>query len=266
MAVKKKEQNLKDVKNFIFDLDSTVWHWNRLIPGVKQTIRRLEAKGKDIYYVTNNSILTRKEFAEKLSDLGLKTKEDNVICSSYVAAQVFADKNIDSVYAIGEKGLLDELGREHITKSDDADHVIVGVDRNFSYWKMAKAAEAIRYGAKLWTTAYGENFRAGDRILPGTGALLESVKKSADVEDAEIIGKPSDHMVKIIRDEFPILTNRTVLIGDHLQTDIVTGNKLGIKTGLVLGGTSKKEDLSGIESIERPNFVFKDFKRILRKV
>ncbi len=266
MAVKKKEEDLKDVKHFIFDLDGTVWHWNRLIPGVKQTIRRLEAKGKNIYFLTNNSILTRKEFAEKLSDLGLKTEVDNVLCTSYATAQVFADRNIDEAYVIGEKGLLDELGREHITKSEDADHVIVGVDRNFSYWKMAKAAEAIRYGAKLWTTAYGENFRAGDRMLPGTGAILESVKRAAETEEAELVGKPSDHMVKIIKDEFPIFRERTALIGDHIHTDVVTGNKMGIKTGLVLGGTSKKEDLRDIENIEKPNFVFKDFKRILKKV
>ena len=266
MEVRKEQNDLKDVKNFILDLDGTVWHWNKLIPGVKETIRRLEAKGKNVYYLTNNSILTRKEFAEKLSNMGLKTSTDEVLCSSYATAQTFARNNIGEVYAIGEQGLIDELEREHIKKSKDADHVVVGLDRNFSYWKMADAADMIRDGAKFWSTALGENFRAGDRMLPGTGALVEAVKKAADTDDVEIVGKPSDHMVKIIKDEFPIYPERTVLIGDHIHSDIVTGNKLGIKTGLVLGGTSRKEELREVEGLEVPNFVFKDFKRILRKV
>ncbi len=263
MVVERKE-NLKDVKNFIFDLDGTIWHWNKLVPDVQRTIRRLKSKGKNIFYVTNNSILTRKEFAEKLTNLGLRTKTENVISSSYVAAQVFSKKNIDEVYTIGEKGLIDELEKEHISKSKDADHVLVGMDRNFSYWKMAKAAEAIRYGAKLWTTAYGENFRAGDRVLPGTASLVESIKIAAGVEESESIGKPSKYMINIIKDEFPVYKGRTAFIGDNIHTDVVTGNKMGIKTGLVLGGTSSKDDLANVEGVEVPNFVFKEFKRILK--
>lgn len=262
----KEIRDLKDVKNFIFDLDGTVWHWNRLIPDVKNTIRKLESKGKNVFYLTNNSILTRKGFSEKLSSLGLKTKPEEVLCSSYATAQTFARKGIDSVYAVGEQGLIDELQREHIKKTEDAEHVVVGVDRNFNYWKLAKAADAVRDGAKFWSTALGENFRAGDRMLPGTGSLVEAVKEASGANEVEIIGKPSDHMVKIIKDEFPIIPDRTVLIGDHIQSDIVTGNKMGIKTGLVLGGTSKKSDLKDIDGLETPNFVFKDFKRILRKV
>jgi HAD superfamily hydrolase (TIGR01450 family) len=259
-------RSLKDVTYFIFDLDHTIWHWNTLIPGVKDTVRKLKSRNKEVVYLTNNSLLSREEFARKLSGMGLKTDPEEVISSAYVAAQTLSDQGVEEVYAVGEQGLIDELEAEDIQTSKEADDVLVGFDRNFTYWKMAQAAELLRDGASLWVTGKGSKFTTEGRTLPGDLPIIESISIAAGGAEYTQVGKPSEYMQDVVKDEFPVVPKRSILIGDHMESDVVMGNRLGIATGLVRGGETEKSDLKDLSAEETPDYVFEEFKRILRKI
>lgn len=260
------ERTLKDVDNVILDLDGTVWEWNRLKDGVKRTIETLEQNDKTIKYFTNNAILRREQYAEKLRNLGLSADAEDVLCASYIAGKVFDEEDIRNVFVIGEEGLRDEMKENGVKHTEDADHVLATVDRNFSYWKMAKAADILRDGGTLWATTLDNFWWAGDRQLPGTNAIVTAIQLSARTEDANIIGKPSDYAMDVLRNEWSLMPDNTIMIGDNIQSDVVFGNKLGYMTGLVLGGASTKEDLDNVDDFERPNIVFREFKRIVMKL
>lgn len=260
------ERSLKDVDTFIFDLDYTVWHWNRLIPNVKDTIEDLRSKGKDIYYVTNNALLTRKGFADKLTDLGLKTDRDHVMSAGWVAARTLEQAGVESVYAIGEQALSDELERRDIQTSKNANNVLVGYDRNFNFWKMARAAELVRSGANFYTCGMSRTFQTGTRTLPGSQSITESIRVAAKADEPEVLGKPSKHMADAIKQEFPVGPGETVMIGDDVRADVALGNRIGVKTGLVLGGETEKEELQDVAGLQVPDYVFQQFERILMKV
>lgn len=260
------ERSLKNIKNVIFDLDGTVWHWNELAPGAKDTIQELKSKGKNVYYVTNNSLLKRSELAKKLTNMGIKTQTDHIISSPFTAAKYFQSNDIGRVYCLGEQGVIDELDNQHIENSEEARAVLVGLDRNATYWKIAKAAERVADGASLYTLGLGHQFQAGDRTLPGSRVLWEAVQNTASIDKATHIGKPSDMMIKTVKDAFPIVPERTLVVGDNIHADIVFGNKMGVKTGLVLGNGTDKTDLEDISGLEVPNFVFESIERILVKM
>ncbi len=59
--------DLKNIHTFVFDLDGTVWYWTRLIEGVSRTISRLKMLGKTVLYVTNNTIASRRNLAERIA-------------------------------------------------------------------------------------------------------------------------------------------------------------------------------------------------------
>lgn len=260
------ERTLKDVQNFVFDLDGTIWEWNRLKDGVQETIEDLEERGKNIYYLTNNSVLKRDGYAEKLNDLGLAVSQEQVISVSYIASQVFDEQDIRKVYTVTEEGFRDELERNSITHSEEAEHVVIGVDRNFSYWKAATAADLVRDGAKLWAACLDDAWNAGDRTLPGAGALLQTVRRAADTDEVAVLGKPSEYTRDIVKEEWNLLAGNTIVIGDNLKSDVVLGNRMGYMTGLVLGGASSEEDLNDAGPHEKPNIVFREFERIMMKV
>ncbi len=260
------ERDLKDIDNFVFDLDGTVWEWNRLKDGVKKTIETLEDKGKTLKFFTNNAVLRREQYAEKLRELGINASEEDVLSASYIAAQALDEENVRDVFVVGEEGLRDELREESISHTEDADDVLVAVDRNFSYWKAATAADILRDGGTLWMTSIDSYWWAGDRQLPGTNALATTIQLTADHNGATLVGKPSEYAMDVLRDEWSLMPDNTVMIGDNIESDIVFGNKLGYMTGLVLGGTSVPSDLDEVDGFKTPNVVFREFKRIIMKL
>lgn len=259
------KNTLKGVENFVFDLDGTIWTWNSLKNGVKETISKLKSKDKNIYFLTDNAILSRKGFAKKLSEFGIETRKEQIITSGYVATKTFSEEGITKVYPIGESGLVDELEEEEIKISEKASNVLVSVDRNLTYWKIGKAIELINKGAKPWVTSKSSCWQVGKRKFLGAGAIANSIKEVTG-EDFDLIGTPSDHVKKVFLDEFSLYPEQSILIGDEMSTDIYFGNKVGLKTGLVLGGETRKKDLRNSQGLEIPNIVFQDIKRILRKI
>lgn len=49
---------------------------------------------------------------------------------------------------------------------------------------------------------------------------------------------------------------RTLMVGDRLDTDILFGNRGGLKTALVLTGVTSKEQVQGCDLSSKPDFIF----------
>ncbi|GGE08381.1 hypothetical protein GCM10011571_07090 [Marinithermofilum abyssi] len=62
---------------FIFDLDGVIYLGDDLLPGVKESITRLQQMGKIIRFLTNDPRPSRRQVARRLSNLGLDGS-DNV--------------------------------------------------------------------------------------------------------------------------------------------------------------------------------------------
>jgi len=60
------DKRFKGFDNFLFDLDGTLWLWTELLPRVDKVMKILEELEKNIFFITNNCLLTRTGFARKL--------------------------------------------------------------------------------------------------------------------------------------------------------------------------------------------------------
>ncbi|KAG5116245.1 hypothetical protein JHK84_042358 [Glycine max] len=87
----------------LFDCDGVIWKGDELIDGVPQTLEMLRAKGKKLVFVTNNSLKSRSQYAEKFRSLGISVSQDEIFSSSFAAAMYL------KVYVIGGEGILEEL-------------------------------------------------------------------------------------------------------------------------------------------------------------
>ncbi len=79
-----------------------------------------------------------------------------MITATFISALYFLDHAPDALlYLIGENAIEEELRRDSlkITKNPlEATHVLVGLDRFFTYEKLHSAMTAVRNGAKLILT------------------------------------------------------------------------------------------------------------------
>lgn len=252
----------KKIKNFLFDLDGTVWNWTSLMPDVRKVIKKLEDNDKKVFYISNNSILSREGLSKKLNTLGIRTTSEQIINSAYVAAKYFEENGINEVYVIGEKGLVDELSKHGISISDKGKAVIISTDRNFTYWKLKTAHDLAKKGADLYCSGHGKYWLVGDKLYPGEESIVKAVEEITG-KTAILLGKPSDIMKKRVLGDLLLFPENTLFIGDSLNSDIAFGAKCGFRTGLVLTGNTKMQDLRGVKGLEKPSVVITDINELL---
>ncbi|MDI6655206.1 MAG: HAD-IIA family hydrolase [Candidatus Hydrothermarchaeota archaeon] len=241
------------IKCFVLDLDGVVYRGKKLVPNADERIENLRNKGK-VLFLTNNSTLTRAGCVEKLEGLGIPAEEEEIITSGYASA-LYIKENYPKprVFVIGEEGLKNELETQGIkTGVSRCSAVLVGLDRNLNYTKIATAMKLIRSGASFLATNLDNALVTEDGLLPGAGSIVSAVRTACEKEPV-VIGKPSHIMADIILGKAKFAPQEILLIGDRLETDIVMGKKAGMKTALVLTGYAKQEDVDRSEI--KPDYV-----------
>lgn len=257
-AARKKKIGFSRFDTFIFDLDGTLWKWKKLVPGAAETIAALRKAKKNIIIVTNNSMVSRRALVMRLNRMGIKVYEKQLVTPNVVAAEYFKKKaRRKRILAIG-KGVQEDFRRAglKVTNKIPADIVFIGQDMDFNYMKIMTAYAALQQGAELYGATDAKRFLVGNEIWPGTGVLIKSVEYASG-KKAEILGKPSIHMMRVLKKANPSLPKKTILIGDSYKGDIRLGKKLGYYTVLVKSGL-KRKPLRGV----KPDLVLKSVAEI----
>lgn len=252
---------LEDFEYFFFDIERTLIRWKETIIGAEDLIHTLNDSEKKIRFHTDNSLLTRASMAQKLSSLGIPAKEEQILTSGYVAGGYLKRQGINEVYAIGEQGLHEELSEHNIDVRQSADAVIVGLDRQFTYSKLRKAAKIAEDG-KFFICNSERDFQLDDETIPNQAPINNAL---ATYGNPTLLGKPSKAYVDEMRNYYSFMPGRSLFIGDRIA-DIETGNKLGMKTALVMSGETDKSDLSGLEQSQKPDFGVSNLNRLTKKL
>ncbi len=233
---------------YIFDLDGTIWMSSQLVPGAKEAVAALRARGCRIVFLTNNSDGTRKMFADRLTSLGLQAAPEEIVSTSYVAARYLnAHSPGCRCYVIGADPVREELCRAGLSLSDrpgEIDYVVIGIDRDFTYRKLQIAFEAIRAGARFLATnpdPYSPSAR-GD--LADIGALIAAIEVASEHKLDVMVGKPSTYIVQVALDAIGLPKEDCLLVGDQLGTDVLAGKSAGLRVALFLRDPRVREQLA----------------------
>jgi len=257
--------SFKPFKTFIFDLDGTLWRWSKLNEGAKEVVSKLQKRGRFVYFLTNNTVLSRSGFVQKLRDFGINTDERHVMTAGYAAARFLAANGIEDVYAIGERGLLEELDKAGVKVSDRAKAVLLSTDRNLTFGKIAAAATLLKKGARFFATGKGLWWDLGSEKVPAEGFLIPSLENLTGAK-AEVLGKPSDVFRQTMVKELSLYPEDTILIGDDTKSDIVLGARCGFKTALMLGGETTEKEARDAKGAEKPDTIIRELKELIAGV
>ena len=231
-------------KAYFIDLDGTVYRGKTVIPEAVEFIHYLQSNGINPFFVTNNSSMTQKQLKEKLAIMDIHTDTAHIISSSIAAAN-YINEFIPGkeVFMIGELGLEDALKSRGISITTGmADIVVLGIDRDINYEKLATACLSIRAGATFLSTNSDHAFPTEIGFLPGNGAFTKLVEHSTGVEPV-YMGKPQPFMLEFIQKQYGFSKVEMVMIGDNYQTDILTGIHMGIDTVHVNSGVNSKAEV-----------------------
>lgn len=236
---------------YILDLDGTLYRGSEALPHAAETVAALKRRGAIIRYLTNNSSQTPAVQARKLKGMGIDAEVGEVATSGVGAAKYCLAEGIESLFVVGEPGLVEVL-RDHSIRTaepgEPAEAVLAGICRSFDYQVLSEAMNRIREGARFIATNTDATYPLeGNASVPGAGAIVGAIRICSGVEPT-VIGKPMPTLVRMILDETGIAPSDGLVVGDRFETDIVAGREAGCDTALVLTGVTA-EAPAGVVSL-----------------
>lgn len=263
------------VRLVIFDLDGVVYRGDEPIVAAVRLVDRLQGSNVLVRFATNNSMVTREAYVERLAAMGIRAGREEIVTSTSATVDHLRRDapEVRRVLAVGERGIADELRSAGylVTPAADAlpdaydggplsdayDAVVVGIDRAFDYTRLAAASAAIRAGARFIATNTDGRYPTRGGFLPGAGSMVEAVRVASGVTPL-VIGKPEPAMFRSILESSGVAAADALVIGDNPDADIVAARRAGIASVLVLTGVANAAIAAQLEGERRPDLVVRD--------
>jgi NagD protein len=231
------------IRSWLMDMDGVLVHEEQAIPGADRFLARLREREMPFLVLTNNSIYTRRDLAARLRASGLEVPEEAIWTSALATARFLEDQRPGgSAYVIGEAGLTTALHTAGYTMTDrDPDYVVLGETRTYSFERITRAIRLVADGARFIATNPDVTGPTPDGPLPATGSVAALISRATGVEPY-FVGKPNPLMMRSALNAIDAHSETTAMVGDRMDTDVVSGLEAGLETILVLTGLTTHAD------------------------
>jgi 5'-nucleotidase len=232
------------VESWLTDMDGVLVHEERAIPGAGEFIAKLQSSGLRFLVLTNNSIFTPRDLRARLLAGGIDVPEQSIWTSAMATAQFLEDQRAGgTAYVIGEAGLttaLHEVG--YVLTERDPDYVVLGETRTYSFEAITRAIRLVDAGARFIATNPDPTGPSAEGPLPATGSVAALITRATGVSPY-FVGKPNPLMMRSALNRIDAHSETTVMVGDRMDTDIICGLEAGMRTVLVLSGSTKQHEV-----------------------
>jgi NagD protein len=232
----------REIHSWLMDMDGVLVHEEEALPGADLFLAALREHNRPFLVLTNNSIYTRRDLAARLRTSGLDVPEQAIWTSALATARFLEDQRPGgSAFVIGEAGLTTALHQSGYTLTErNPDYVVLGETRTYSFERITHAIRLIDSGARFIATNPDPTGPAPDGPLPATGSVAALISKATSVEPY-YVGKPNPLLMRSALNAIEAHSETTAMIGDRMDTDIVSGLEAGLHTILVLSGVATRE-------------------------
>ena len=229
----------REIRSWLMDMDGVLVHEEQAIPGADRFLAALRERGIPHMVLTNNSIYTRRDLAARLRASGLEVAEESIWTSALATARFLEDQRPGgSAFVIGESGLTTALHDAGYTMTErDPDYVVLGETRTYSFERITQAIRLVAAGARFIATNPDATGPTPAGPLPATGSVAALISRATGV-DPYYVGKPNPLMMRSALNALDAHSESTAMVGDRMDTDVVSGLEAGLHTILVLTGVT----------------------------
>jgi 4-nitrophenyl phosphatase len=251
--------DLTKIHALAIDMDGVLWRGDTALPGLNKFFNFLDRQQIPFMLATNNASKTPEQYQKKFAGFGVKIRRENVLTSS-LATAAYLQNEIPAgsrVFVVGQAGLIEAMRGAGFEVMPDSSQpvaaVVAGIDFTVTYDKLKHAGLLIQRGA-IFVGSNGDlTFPAEEGYYPGAGSILAAIEAASGVKPT-VIGKPQPLMFKIALQKMGSEPAHTAMVGDRLETDILGGQRAGLKTILVTTGVDNETTIP-IKKV-RPNAIF----------
>ena len=215
------------------------------IPGAADAVRRLRSSGHRVRFVTNSTIMSRKQLAEMLRGMGFTLEDEELQTTGSVAARVLQGKR---VLALTMPGILDDLDGLQLIGMNAEAVLIGGCDegeepgRVFSYLNLNRAFLELEAGAELYCLHKNRWWQTGDGPRLDAGAFVAGLEYASGAE-ATVLGKPSPEYFAAALEAIDADPELAWMVGDDIEGDVAGAQRHGMRTVLVRTGKFRPDEV-----------------------
>lgn len=235
-------------KGYLIDLDGTIYKGKDRIPEGEAFIHDLQKRNLPYLFVTNNTTRTPEHVREMLvKQFNIDTPVSTIYTATLATIDYMNDLGLEkSVYVIGEAGLKEAIqSAGYVEDKENPAYVVVGLDWQVDYEKLATATLAIQKGAHFIGTNPDLNIPTERGLLPGAGSIITLLEVATRVKPV-YIGKPNAIIMEKAVEHLGLAREDLLMVGDNYLTDIRAGIDNGIPTLLVTTGFTKVEEVANL--------------------
>ena len=236
--------SLDGIEAVFLDLDGTLYLGSELIDGALDFLVRLEERGIQRFFLSNNSSRSVTQYVEKLHGMGMPASPGDVLLSTHDLLAWLSTNGITETYLVGTsgmQGMLEDAGIS--TDSGEPEYVVLGYDTEITYEKLSTASVHLHRGVPMVASHPDMVCPSPEGGLPDTGAYMELFEATTGVRPEHVCGKPNAGMILHKVDEIGLRPEQCAMIGDRLYTDMEMAQRAGVQGILVLSGEATIEDL-----------------------
>src|SRR5450759_2059194 len=267
---------IEDFDGIVCDLDGVIYRGHQAMPYAVESLLSALSSGVPVVYATNNASRSPDQVAAHLDALGLPGPGSRVITSAQAGARYLAQRcpGGSRVLAVGgpgvclalkEAGLLPVSALAISTPTTGLDEpltaVLQGYGAEVAWTDLAEVAYAVQAGA-LWVATNVDATLPTERgMAPGNGTLVDAVRQAVNVNPV-VVGKPHTPLYELSVSVLGTSIERTLAIGDRLDTDILGATAAGMDSLFVFGGVHGWTAVAGAEPAARPRYVATDLRSL----
>ena len=214
-------KNLKNITNFLLDMDGTIYLGKRPINGSADFITRLTRDRKSFLLLTNNSSASSMEYIDKLSKMGINLDQENIFTSTAATIIYLKRKNTArKIFLLATPAVEKEFHEAGFElTATDPEYVVLTFDKSITYRKMERACQLLLSGIPFIATHPDTVCPTEDLPIPDCGAITQAITAATGIKP-KVIGKPNTEMIESALEKLKASPDSTAIVGDRIYTDM----------------------------------------------
>ena len=244
------------------DLYGTVLLGKRWLPGAKELIRLLLARGVAVRFLSNATLHSRTQLNDIFRAEGFTTSAEWFFTPAHCFSLWYQGQSEAlTVLPLVHSNLLPDLSALNLSQSESAQLVLVGDPGNdLSMTQLTLALRALRCGARLIALSLSRYWHAAEGVVPDAGFFVRGLEFASGAKCESVFGKPSRVFFEMAIRDAGTAPHEILMIGDDFNDDIVGAQGCGMRGCLVR--TTKESPAAPSQEEERADLFFSSLQEL----